>query len=98
MNIKINTITLEIQNKKLELTLQECEELYNILENILDKKPKFTISSQWPIISDGGEKVPYNPVYYPPYINPNIVWSGTNIGLAGTATQTNKDYTITATN
>jgi len=47
--MKIDKVTLEIKGVTLELTPEECLELKNILDKIVDKKPEFTISSQWPI-------------------------------------------------
>jgi len=95
---KIDTITLEIKGKKLELTLEECEELYNLLDKVITKKPEFTISSQWPVDGTGIINVPYRVGVYPPYTYPNITWCGTNGGFGTNTSQLNKDCTITATN
>ncbi len=86
MNIELDKITLNIDGKKLELTLKQCEELKTILDKLIEKKPEWTITSTWP------KEKTY--IHYPngtsPYPEPTISWCGTN--------QTNKDYTITATN
>ena len=87
MNVELEKITLDIDGIKLELTLSQCEELKKILDRLIEKKPEFTISSQWP--TDGTINVPFKSGDYP-FPQPVITWCETN--------KTNSDYTITATN
>ena len=87
MNINIDKITLNINGKKLELTLQQCEELKKIIDKIVEKKPEWTITSTWP--KDGIINVPFVPNDYP--LPPPVTnWCGTD----GTSAKSNLTYTI----
>ncbi len=88
MNIELDKITLDIDGKKLELTLKQCEELKNILDKLIEKKPEFTINSPWcpPNGTITFPTYPYKISDYP-FPQPVITWCGTN-----------KDYTITVSN
>lgn len=92
MNINIDKITLDINGKKLELTLQECEELKKLLDSLVEKKPEITISSPWIINDDKTIKSPFKIGDYPPYIspypNPTITWSQTG------GTSNNENYKV----